>query len=80
VDPGLVSIMGNGKFNRFLGWIFIGGMAALMISMAVMMALDWETWVIAWMTIVTGSVIGMTAGMVVMIKSFKVDNAEESSS
>jgi hypothetical protein len=72
--------MGNGKFNRFLGWVFIGGMVTLLLSMAVMMALGWETWIIAWLTIVTGSVIGMTAGMVVMIKSFKVDNLEEASS
>ncbi|UCC92224.1 MAG: hypothetical protein JSW25_05990 [Thermoplasmata archaeon] len=69
--------MGIEKFNSFLGWVFIGGMVALLATMVVLMAMGLETWVIAWLTMVTASVIGMTAGMVVMIKSFKVEDLDE---
>ena len=66
--------------NWFLGSIFIGGMVTLLITMVFLMALGIEAWIIAWLTIVTGSVIGMTAGMVLMIRSFKVEEPDGSSS
>ena len=44
-----------------------------------MLAMGYDPWTIAWLSVVTGSVIGMTAGMVVMIKSFEVDDQNGSS-
>jgi hypothetical protein len=79
-DPGLVDTMGLSSFDRFLGWVFILGMLTLLLSMVFLIVVGYDPWVIAWLTVVTGSVIGMTAGMVVMIKSFNVDNGEEASS
>jgi len=72
--------MGKSSFNRFFGWIFIGGMTVLLIAMVFLMSRGLDAWVIAWLTIVTGSVIGMTAGMVLMIKAFKVEDPNGSSS
>jgi hypothetical protein len=66
--------------NRFLGSIFIGGMGVLLMAMVFLMYLGIDAWIIAWLTIVTGSVIGMTAGMALMIRSFKVEEPDGSSS
>ena len=72
--------MGKVIINKSFGWIFIGGMMVLLIAMVFMMSQGLEAWVIAWLTIVTGSVIGMTAGMVLLIKVFKVEEPDGSSS
>lgn len=66
--------------DRFLGWVFILGMVVFLAALVFMLAMGYEPWTIAWLSVVTGSVIGMTAGMIVMIKSFKVDDLNGSSS
>lgn len=66
--------------DRFLGWVFILGMVVFLAALLFMLAMGYDPWTIAWLSVVTGSVIGMTAGMVVMIKSFDVDGQNGSSS
>ena len=66
--------------DRFLGWVFILGMVVFLAALVFMLAMGYDPWTIAWISVLTGSVIGMTAGMVVMIKSFKVDGQNGSSS
>ena len=65
--------------DRFLGWVFILGMVVFLAALVFMLAMGYDPWTIAWLSVVTGSVIGMTAGMVVMIKSFEVDDQNGSS-
>lgn len=72
--------MGSSEFNRFLGWMFIGGMATMLAAIVVMMAMGWDTYTITWLTIVTGTVVGMTAGMAVIIRSFLGEGPNGSSS
>ncbi|MCK5414325.1 MAG: hypothetical protein KAJ35_02980 [Thermoplasmata archaeon] len=66
--------------DRFLGWVFILGMVVFLAALVFMLAMGYDPWTIAWISVLTGSVIGMTAGMVVMIKSFAVDGQNGSSS
>lgn len=72
--------MRSAPFNRFLGWTFIGGMVTVLAAIVIMMALGWDTYTITWMTIVTGAVVGMTAGMTVMVRSMMGDEANGTSS
>ncbi len=72
--------MGSSEFNRFLGWVFIGGLVTMLAAMVVMMALGWDTYTITWLTVVTGTVVGMTGGMVVLIRSFMDGEVDGSSS
>ncbi|MCK5252634.1 MAG: hypothetical protein KAQ96_06780 [Thermoplasmata archaeon] len=72
--------MGTDMMDRFLGWVFILGMVVFLAALVFMLAMGYDPWTIAWISVLTGSVIGMTAGMVVMIKSFAVDGQNGSSS
>jgi hypothetical protein len=71
--------MGRQAFNRFFGWVFILGMVAFLASLLFMLAMGWEPWTVAWLAVVTGSVIGMSAGIVLMIKAFNVGDMEGTS-
>ena len=66
--------------DRYVGWVFILGMVAWLASLLFMLAMGYGPWTIAWLSVGSGSVIGMAAGMVLMIKAFNVDDPNGSSS
>lgn len=72
--------MGKDTLDRFLGWVFIMGMIIFLVSLVFMLVMGYDAWTIAWLSVVTGSVIGMTVGMVVLIRAFDVDEPNGSSS
>ncbi len=70
--------MGTNIIDRYLGWVFIQGMVVFLAALVFMLAMGYDPWTIAWLSVVTGSVIGMTAGMMVLIKAMMVESSNGS--
>jgi hypothetical protein len=70
--------MGKTAVDRFLGWVFILGMVVFLGSLVFMLAMGYDPWVVAWLSVLSGSTIGMTAGMVMFIRAMGVETPEGS--
>jgi hypothetical protein len=71
--------MGEVSIDRTLDWIFLIGMAIFLASLVTMLLLELDPYVILWLSIVTGSVIGMTAGMMILIRAMEGETSNGTS-
>jgi hypothetical protein len=61
--------MGDVSIDRTLTWIFLIGMAIFLAALVTMLLLEIDGYTMLWLSVVTGSVIGMTAGMMILIRA-----------
>ncbi len=61
--------MGDVSIDRTLTWIFLIGMAIYLAALVTMLLLEIDGYAMLWLSVVTGSVIGMTAGMMILVRA-----------
>ena len=61
--------MGDVSIDRTLTWIFLIGMAIFLAALVTMLLLEIDGYTMLWLSVVTGSVIGMTAGMMILLRA-----------
>ncbi len=61
--------MGEVSIDRTLTWIFLIGMAIYLASLVTLLLLEWDGYTILWLSVVAGSVIGMAAGMMILVRA-----------
>ena len=61
--------MGDVSIDRTLTWIFLIGMAIFLAALVTMLLLEIDGYTMLWLSVVTGSVIGMTAGMMILVRA-----------
>jgi hypothetical protein len=71
--------MGEVSIDRTLDWIFLIGMAIFLAALITMLLLELDGYIILWLSIVTGSVIGMTAGMMILIRAMEGETSNGTS-
>lgn len=71
--------MGKVSIDRTVNWIFLIGMMIFLASLVTMLLLGLDGYVILWLSIVTGSVIGMAAGMTILIRAMEGETSNGTS-
>jgi hypothetical protein len=71
--------MGEVSIDRTLNWIFLIGMVIFLVSIVTMLLMELDGYVILWLSIVTGSVIGMTGGMMILIRAMEGETSNGTS-
>jgi len=71
--------MGKASIDRTLDWIVLIGIAIFLVSLITMLLLELDGYIILWLSIVTGSVIGMTAGMMILIRAMEGETSNGTS-
>ncbi len=61
--------MGDVSIDRTLTWIFLIGMAIFLAALVTLLLLEIDGYTMLWLTVVTGSVIGMTGGMMILLRA-----------
>jgi hypothetical protein len=75
----IVGTMGEVSIDRTLNWIFLIGMVIFLVSIVTMLLMELDGYVILWLSIVTGSVIGMTGGMMILIRAMEGETSNGTS-
>lgn len=71
--------MGEVSIDRTLNWIFLIGMVIFLVSIVTMLLMELDGYIILWLSIVTGSVIGMTGGMMIIIRAMEGETSNGTS-
>ncbi len=74
---GLVGTMGEVSIDRTLTWVFLIGLVIYLASLVTLLLLEWDAYTILWLSVVTGSVIGMTGGMMILIRAMDGETSSE---
>ena len=71
--------MGEVSIDRTLKWIVLIGMALFLAALVTLLLLDYDRYTIHWLSVVTGSVIGMTAGMMILVRAMDGETSDGTS-
>ncbi len=61
--------MGEVSIDRTLTWIFLIGMTIFLATLVTLVLLEFDGYTILWLSVVTGSIIGMTGGMMILVRA-----------